>query len=173
MRHSCSNTHTHTIVSYHTHAFIPLILPSVSWTVCKKAIWPLTTRGHAYFLTGVVFCRFHILSVWSSEAVMRTGSVGWNARPRMASKWLRRENFGFHVLRRASLLLAIWQQREGGRKRRNPHYLSCYWETVMLLCPEDSSLADVPHQTVKDKKINMSFVNKLKVITIIVDKSLW
>lgn len=62
----------------------------------------------SHFLAGAVFCRFHILSVWSSEAVMRTGSTGWKLRARIPSKWLRRVNLGFHVFLMASLLLPIW-----------------------------------------------------------------
>lgn len=63
-----------------------------------------------HFLAGAVFCRFHIFSVWSSEAVTRTGSTGWNVRARMPSKWLRRVNLGFHVFLIASLLLPIWRE---------------------------------------------------------------
>ena len=57
-----------------------------------------------YFLVGAIFCRFHILSVWSSEAVTSTGSVGWKASARTESKWLRSVNLGFHVLRRSWLV---------------------------------------------------------------------
>ena len=66
--------------------------------------------GDSYFLAGAVFCRFHILSVWSSEAVTRTGSTGWKTRARIPSKWLRRVNLGFHVFLMASLLLPIWRE---------------------------------------------------------------
>lgn len=64
-------------------------------------------RRCSYFLAGAVFCRFHILSVWSSEAVMRTGSTGWNVKARIPSKWLLNVNFGFHVFLMASVLLPI------------------------------------------------------------------
>lgn len=69
--------------------------------------------GQSYFLAGAVFCRFHIFSVWSSEAVMRTGSTGWNVRARMPSKWLLRVNLGFHVFLMASVLLPICGGRRG------------------------------------------------------------
>lgn len=58
----------------------------------------------SHFLAGTVFCRFHSLTVWSSEAVTRTGSTGWKARLRTESKWLLRVYFGFQVFLRASLL---------------------------------------------------------------------
>lgn len=46
----------------------------------------------------------HIISLtWSSDAVMRTGSVGWKPRARTPSKWLRRVYLALHVLRKDSL----------------------------------------------------------------------
>lgn len=43
-----------------------------------------------YFFCGTVFWRFHNLSEWSSEAVMRADSVGWKYIDLMLSKWLRK-----------------------------------------------------------------------------------
>lgn len=63
-----------------------------------------------HFLAGAVFCRFHIFSVWSSEAVTSTGSTGWKVSARMPSKWLRSVNLGFHVFLIASLLFPIWRR---------------------------------------------------------------
>ena len=42
----------------------------------------------SYFFAGTVFCKFHSFSMWSSDAVISTGSTGWNTRARMPSKWL-------------------------------------------------------------------------------------
>lgn len=41
-----------------------------------------------YFLAGTVFWRFHNFNVWSSDAVIKTGSTGWNAKDLTPSKWL-------------------------------------------------------------------------------------
>lgn len=61
----------------------------------------------SYFFAGAVFCKFHIFSVWSSEAVINTGSTGWKASPLIPSKWLLNVNLGFQVFLNASLLFAI------------------------------------------------------------------
>lgn len=47
---------------------------------------------YTHFLAGTVFCKFHNFSVWSSDAVMRTGSTGWKAKARTPSKWLKKKN---------------------------------------------------------------------------------
>lgn len=61
-----------------------------------------------YFFAGQVFCKFHIFKVWSSEAVINTDSIGWKARLLIPSKWLLKVNLGFQVFLRASLLFAIY-----------------------------------------------------------------
>ena len=55
----------------------------------------------------IVFWRFHILRVWSSLAVIRTGSDGWKARERTPSKCDLRVYLADQVLRNASLEV-IW-----------------------------------------------------------------
>ena len=54
------------------------------------------------FLLVIVFCRFHIFRVWSSLAVIKTGSEGWKARERTPSKWDLRVYLADQVLRNAS-----------------------------------------------------------------------
>lgn len=45
-------------------------------------------KSFTYFFAGTVFCKFQSFNVWSSEAVIKTGSTGWNARALTPSKWL-------------------------------------------------------------------------------------
>jgi len=47
-----------------------------------------TLLQQSYFFAGTVFCRFQSFNMWSSDAVISTGSTGWNTRARMPSKWL-------------------------------------------------------------------------------------
>lgn len=75
-----------------------------SWKKVKFSQRQLTSWS-TYFLAGTVFWRFHNFNVWSSEAVMRTGSTGWNARARTPSKCDRNVYFAVHVLRNDSFVL--------------------------------------------------------------------
>lgn len=100
-----------TTCQYNSKSKISLLLLSQMKLTAVFVIWTVGSVHwmwrYSYFLAGAVFCRFHILSVWSSEAVTRTGSTGWKTRARIPSKWLRSVNLGFHVFLMASLLLPI------------------------------------------------------------------
>jgi len=57
------------------------------------------------FFAGTVLWRFHNFSVWSSLAVMRTGSVGWKTSALTASKCDRNVYFAFHVFLKVSFVV--------------------------------------------------------------------
>ena len=96
-------------------------------------VWALnvytgSTSKAADFLAGIVFCKFHNFKVWSSEAVMRTGSVGWKPRARTPSKWLLSVYLALQVFRNASLGAVIcW------KKEQNLIVFLEYYQTIRAL----------------------------------------
>lgn len=90
----------------------PLTARAIQWSGLYnfhkwKCFLKQSKKKKSYFFAGAVFCKFHIFNVWSSEAVIKTGSTGWKARPLIPSKWLLNVNLGFQVFLNASLLFAI------------------------------------------------------------------
>ena len=79
-------------------------------------------------MAGTVFWRFHNFKVWSSEAVINTGSVGWKPRALTPSKWLRRVYLALQVFRNASLGVLICCLKE--KKSREI--------SVVKICPQSS-----------------------------------
>ena len=103
-------------------------------------------------MAGTVFWRFHNFKVWSSEAVINTGSVGWKPRALTPSKWLRRVYLALQVFRNASLGVLICCLKKKYKK------ISLNW------CGENlySKFTQIPYYNAFTKLSNMQMLKYLK-----------
>ena len=101
-----------------------------------------TLLQHTYFFAGTVFCRFHSFNMWSSEAVISTGSTGWKTRARMPSKWLQPETNNIckwggsrHIMTTTSSAMTLSTQtvKRLGTKHTSTHLKHIFRVLVQVL----------------------------------------